>query len=107
MRRPGRLAASLVWAYDRFLQNIVSRTTLDLLHFSLHPLSASRIATRLRPDSAPRRRVLERRARLARDRGRLAAAPQRTMRRLARPPMGRGRAGWRRRRDAQSSDRYR
>ena len=40
----GALAASLVWAYDRFLQNIVSRTTLDLLHFSLHPLSASRIA---------------------------------------------------------------
>jgi nitrogen fixation/metabolism regulation signal transduction histidine kinase len=40
----GAFAASLVWAYDRFLQNIVSRTTLDLLHFSLHPLSASRVA---------------------------------------------------------------
>ena len=40
----GALAASLIWAADRFLQNIVSRTTLDLLHFSLHPLSASRVA---------------------------------------------------------------
>ncbi len=40
----GAFASSLVWAYDRFLQNIVSRTTLDLLHFSLHPLSASRVA---------------------------------------------------------------
>jgi nitrogen fixation/metabolism regulation signal transduction histidine kinase len=40
----GALAASLIVAYDRFLQNVVSRTTLDLLHFSLHPLSASRVA---------------------------------------------------------------
>ena len=38
---------------------------------------AERVADRprLRPGSAPRRRVLERRAHLARDRGRLAAAP--------------------------------
>ena len=40
----GALAASLVWAYDRFLQNIVSRSSFDLLHFSLHPLSAPRLA---------------------------------------------------------------
>jgi nitrogen fixation/metabolism regulation signal transduction histidine kinase len=40
----GALAASLVWGYDRFLQNIVSRTPFDLLHFSLHPLSAPRMA---------------------------------------------------------------
>ena len=40
----GALAASLLWTYDRFLQNVVSRTTLDLLHFSLHPLGASRVA---------------------------------------------------------------
>ncbi len=40
---------------------------------------AERVAhrDRLRPDSAPRRRVLERRAHAARDRGGLAAAPQR------------------------------
>jgi signal transduction histidine kinase len=40
----GALAAALLWAYARFLQNVVSRTNLDLLHFSLHPLSASRLA---------------------------------------------------------------
>ena len=40
----GALAASLIWAYDRFLQNIVSRTPFDLLHFSLHPLSTPRLA---------------------------------------------------------------
>jgi signal transduction histidine kinase len=40
----GALVASLLWGYDRFLHNVVSRTTLDLLHFSLHPLSASRLA---------------------------------------------------------------
>ena len=40
----GALAASLIWAYDRFLQNIVSRTPFDLLHFSLHPLSTPRVA---------------------------------------------------------------
>jgi signal transduction histidine kinase len=39
----GALAAGLLWAYDRFLQNVVSRTDLDLLHFSLHPLSARRL----------------------------------------------------------------
>ena len=40
----GALAASLVWAYDRFLQNIVSRSSFDLLHFSLHPFNAPRLA---------------------------------------------------------------
>jgi signal transduction histidine kinase len=37
------LAAVLV-AYQAFLRNIVDSTTLDLLHFSLHPLSMSRLA---------------------------------------------------------------
>jgi nitrogen fixation/metabolism regulation signal transduction histidine kinase len=40
----GAFAAALLWAYGRVLQNIVSRTTLDLLHFSIHPLSAPRLA---------------------------------------------------------------
>ena len=29
--------------YARFLQSVVSMTTVDLLHFSLHPLDASRL----------------------------------------------------------------
>jgi signal transduction histidine kinase len=40
----GALTAALLSGFERFLQNIVSRTTLDLLHYSLHPLAASRIA---------------------------------------------------------------
>ena len=35
---------ALLWAYERALGRIVSRSTLDVLHFSLHPLSAERIA---------------------------------------------------------------
>jgi len=37
-------ACWLLWAYEGFLKRVVADTTLDLLHFSLHPLSASRIA---------------------------------------------------------------
>jgi signal transduction histidine kinase len=33
----------LLWTYDRVLQWLVSRTTLDLLHFSLHPVSVPRL----------------------------------------------------------------
>jgi len=40
----GAVGASLVWAYQGFLQNVVSRMSFDLLHFSLHPLSATRLA---------------------------------------------------------------
>jgi signal transduction histidine kinase len=40
----GLLAASALWGYERYLRTLVSRTGLDLLHFSLHPLSGSRAA---------------------------------------------------------------
>ena len=36
--------ATLLVAYQAFLRNTVDSTTLDLLHFSLHPLSPSRLA---------------------------------------------------------------
>lgn len=39
----GVLDAALLWAYLRFLQSIVSRTPVDLLHFSLHPFDATRL----------------------------------------------------------------
>jgi len=39
----GVLAAALLWGYGRFLQSVVSRTTVDLLHFSLHPFDATRL----------------------------------------------------------------
>ena len=34
----------LLWAYERLLRRVVADTDLDLLHFSLHPLSAGRVA---------------------------------------------------------------
>jgi signal transduction histidine kinase len=34
----------LLYGYERFLQLVVSRASLDLLHFSLHPISATRLA---------------------------------------------------------------
>src|SRR5205814_3021711 len=34
----------LLWGYERVLQRVVADTNLDLLHFSLHPVSASRLA---------------------------------------------------------------
>ena len=40
----GALDAALVWAYGRFLESVVSRTSVDLLHFSLHPFNASRLS---------------------------------------------------------------
>jgi signal transduction histidine kinase len=36
--------AVVLWVYERFLQAVVTRTTLDLLHFSLHPIDATRLA---------------------------------------------------------------
>ena len=45
-----RTASRAPWAprvlcgYERFLQRVVSGTSLDLLHFSLHPINATRIA---------------------------------------------------------------
>ena len=39
--------AVLLVAYHAFLRNTVDSTTLDLLHFSLHPLSTSRLALHL------------------------------------------------------------
>lgn len=39
----GVLDAALIWGYGRFLQSVVSRTTIDLLHFSLHPFDATRL----------------------------------------------------------------
>jgi signal transduction histidine kinase len=40
----GMLAATVLAAYERFLGQVVEHTDLDVLHFSLHPLVASRIA---------------------------------------------------------------
>src|SRR5215468_10934461 len=40
----GVLAAVVLAAYERFLGGVVEHTDLDVLHFSLHPLVASRIA---------------------------------------------------------------
>src|SRR5204863_9012112 len=40
----GAIDAWLVYAYAQFLREIVSNATLDVLHFSLHPISASRLA---------------------------------------------------------------
>jgi signal transduction histidine kinase len=34
----------LMWGYERLLERVVADTNLDLLHFSLHPLSAGRLA---------------------------------------------------------------
>jgi signal transduction histidine kinase len=34
----------LLWGYERLLRRVVADTDLDLLHFSLHPLSAARVA---------------------------------------------------------------
>jgi signal transduction histidine kinase len=40
----GAVDAWLVSAYEQFLRQIVSSATLDVLHFSLHPIGASRLA---------------------------------------------------------------
>jgi signal transduction histidine kinase len=34
---------SLLWIYERGLQRVISHTTLDLLHFSLHPINGARL----------------------------------------------------------------
>ena len=39
----GLLDTMLLGYYERFLQSIVARTTVDILHFSLHPLDATRL----------------------------------------------------------------
>jgi signal transduction histidine kinase len=40
----GVAVTAIVWSYELVLQNVASQTTLDLLQFSLHPLTATRIA---------------------------------------------------------------
>jgi signal transduction histidine kinase len=40
----GTVVAAGLWAYEAFLRGLVNRTSVDLLHFSLHPLNASRVA---------------------------------------------------------------
>jgi signal transduction histidine kinase len=40
----GAAAVGLIWFYERLLQRLVAHTTLDLVHFSLHPVNASRLA---------------------------------------------------------------
>ena len=40
----GIAVAFLLIAYERFLQDTVANTTLDLLHYSLHPWSTARLA---------------------------------------------------------------
>ena len=42
-------------AYERALWALVSNTSLDVLHFSLHPLSAGRLSVAFRAGAAPRR----------------------------------------------------
>jgi signal transduction histidine kinase len=46
----GILAATILWRYERLLDSIAAQSTVDLLHFSLHPVNAanaSRIALAL------------------------------------------------------------
>ncbi len=40
----GVVGIALLWTYERFLERIVANPTIDLLRFSLHPLSAERLA---------------------------------------------------------------
>ncbi len=40
----GALAVAWLWVYELGLQSLVAHSTLDLLHFSLHPLGPSRLA---------------------------------------------------------------
>ena len=40
----GVVTAALLWGYERLLRRVVADTNLDLLHFSLHPLSSGRLA---------------------------------------------------------------
>ena len=40
----GLATAWLLWGYERLMQQVVADTNLDLLHFSLHPLSGGRLA---------------------------------------------------------------
>jgi signal transduction histidine kinase len=40
----GGIDVTLVWAYERVLQSLVAHSSLDLLHFSLHPLGPARLA---------------------------------------------------------------
>ena len=40
----GAASAGVMWGYERVLQRVVADTNLDLLHFSLHPLSGGRLA---------------------------------------------------------------
>ena len=40
----GAIGATLIAAYEQFLQRVVTRTHLDVLHFSLHPIDMPRFA---------------------------------------------------------------
>jgi signal transduction histidine kinase len=40
----GVAVTAIVWSYELVLQDVASQTTLDLLQFSLHPLTGARIA---------------------------------------------------------------
>ncbi len=40
----GAAGVWLLWNYERLLRNIVAESTIDVVHFSLHPLSATRLA---------------------------------------------------------------
>ena len=39
----GALTAGILWEYERILESVSARSTLDLLHFSLHPVDATRL----------------------------------------------------------------
>jgi signal transduction histidine kinase len=40
----GLATGALLWGYERLLRRVVADTNLDLLHFSLHPVSGERLA---------------------------------------------------------------
>ena len=39
----GAAGTSMLWAYEKYLRSFVTQSTLDLTHFSLHPLIPSRL----------------------------------------------------------------
>jgi len=39
----GAAGATIIWVYERIVQRVVSHTDVDLLHFSLHPISGVRL----------------------------------------------------------------
>ena len=55
LRGAGVADGWLLWGYERLLRRVVADTDLDLLHFSLHPLSGGAPRGRVRAGAAARR----------------------------------------------------